>query len=35
MFIAMNRFRVAKASEAAFKQLWISHDSNLDKCRAL
>jgi heme-degrading monooxygenase HmoA len=31
MFIAMNRFRVAKGSEAAFEQVWISRDSHLDK----
>ena len=24
MFIAMNRFRVAKGSEAAFEQVWMS-----------
>jgi len=27
MFIAMNRFRVAKGSEAAFEQVWMSRDS--------
>ena len=31
MFIAMNRFRVAKGSEAAFEQVWHSRDSHLDK----
>ena len=31
MFIAMNRFRVAKGSELAFEQVWISRDSHLDK----
>ncbi len=31
MFIAMNRFRVAKGSEAAFEQVWASRDSHLDK----
>jgi heme-degrading monooxygenase HmoA len=31
MFIAMNRFRVAKGSEAAFEQVWLSRDSYLDK----
>jgi heme-degrading monooxygenase HmoA len=31
MFIAMNRFRVAKWSEAAFEQVWLSRDSHLDK----
>ena len=31
MFIAMNRFRVAKGSEAAFEHVWISRDSHLDK----
>ena len=31
MFIAMNRFRVAKGSEMAFEQVWISRDSHLDK----
>lgn len=30
MFIAMNRFRVAKGSEAAFEQVWLSRDSHLD-----
>ena len=31
MFIAMNRFRVTKGSEAAFEHVWISRDSHLDK----
>ena len=31
MFIAMSRFRVAKGSEAAFEQVWLSRDSHLDK----
>ena len=31
MFIAMNRFRVAKGSEAAFEKGWLSRDSHLDK----
>jgi heme-degrading monooxygenase HmoA len=31
MFIAMNRFRVAKGSEADFEQVWLSRDSHLDK----
>src|SRR6185437_3467701 len=31
MFIAMNRFRVARGSEAAFEQVWMSRDSHLDK----
>jgi heme-degrading monooxygenase HmoA len=31
MFIAMNRFRVAKGSEAAFERVWLSRDSHLDK----
>jgi heme-degrading monooxygenase HmoA len=31
MFIAMNRFRVAKGSESAFEQVWLSRDSHLDK----
>ena len=29
--IAMNRFRVAKGSEAAFEHVWLSRDSHLDK----
>ena len=31
MFIAMNRFRVAKGSEADFEQLWLSRYSHLEK----
>ena len=31
MFIAMNRFRVAKGSEADFEQVWLLRDSHLDK----
>jgi Antibiotic biosynthesis monooxygenase len=31
MFIAMNRFRVAKGCEADFEQVWLSRDSHLDK----
>ena len=31
MFIAMNRFRVAKGCEAAFEHDWLSRDSHLDK----
>jgi heme-degrading monooxygenase HmoA len=31
MFIAMNRFRVAKGSEPDFEQVWLSRDSHLDK----
>ena len=31
MFIAMNRFRVAKGSETAFEQVWLSRDTHLDK----
>ena len=34
MFIAMNRIRVAKGSEAAFEQVWMSRDSHLEKSRA-
>jgi hypothetical protein len=29
--IAMNRFRVAKGSEADFEHVWLSRDSHLDK----
>jgi heme-degrading monooxygenase HmoA len=29
MFIAMNRFRVAKGSEAAFEHVWTSRDTHL------
>ena len=31
MFIAMNRFQVAKGSEEAFENVWASRDSHLDK----
>jgi heme-degrading monooxygenase HmoA len=31
MFIAMNRFKVIKGSEAAFESVWLSRDSYLDK----
>jgi heme-degrading monooxygenase HmoA len=31
MFIAMNRFKVIKGSEAPFEQVWLSRDSHLDK----
>jgi|SRR5581483_11155779 len=31
MFIAMNRFRVKKGSEAAFENVWASRDSYLDR----
>ena len=31
MFIAMNRFQVAKGSELAFEKVWLSRDSHLDK----
>jgi len=31
MFIAMNRFRVTKGSEAAFEKVWLSRDSHLDQ----
>jgi hypothetical protein len=34
MFIAMNRFRVANGSEAAFEHVWLSRDSHLDKVRS-
>jgi heme-degrading monooxygenase HmoA len=30
MFIAMNRFKVRKGSEAAFEQVWTSRESYLD-----
>jgi heme-degrading monooxygenase HmoA len=33
MFIAMNRFKVIKGSEAAFEQVWLSRDSHLDRVR--
>jgi heme-degrading monooxygenase HmoA len=31
MFIAMNRFQVARGSEQAFEQVWLSRDSHLEK----
>ena len=31
MYIAMNRFHVAKGSEADFEQVWLSRDSHLDE----
>ena len=31
MFIAMNRFKVIKGSEAAFEAVWLSRDTYLDK----
>ena len=31
MFVAMNRFRVAKGAEAAFEALWRARDSHLDE----
>jgi hypothetical protein len=31
LFIAMNRFKVIKWSEAAFESVWLSRDSHLDK----
>ena len=31
MFIAMNRFKVIKGSEADFEQVWLSRDTHLDK----
>src|SRR6201981_4268460 len=33
MFIAMNRFKVAKGLEAAFENVWLSRDSHLEKVR--
>ena len=30
MYIAMNRFRVTKGSEAAFEQVWLTRDTFLD-----
>jgi heme-degrading monooxygenase HmoA len=30
MFIAMNRFRIARGSEEAFEQVWLNRDSQLD-----
>ena len=29
MFIAMNRFKVARGSEAAFEELWTTRDTHL------
>jgi heme-degrading monooxygenase HmoA len=31
MYIAMNRFRVTRGSEAAFEQVWTSRDTHLEK----
>jgi heme-degrading monooxygenase HmoA len=31
VLIALNRFRVAKGSEAAFEHVWLSRDSHLEK----
>src|SRR5215510_16116449 len=31
MFIAMNRFKVIKGSEAAFEDVWLSRDTHLEK----
>jgi heme-degrading monooxygenase HmoA len=31
MYIAMNRFRVAKGSEADFEQVWLTRDTHLDE----
>ncbi|HTW25741.1 MAG TPA: antibiotic biosynthesis monooxygenase [Acetobacteraceae bacterium] len=31
MFIAMNRFKVARGSEEAFEQVWASRDSHLEQ----
>jgi heme-degrading monooxygenase HmoA len=30
MFIAMNRFKVARGSEAAFEQVWTSRETHLE-----
>lgn len=30
MFIAMNRFRIAKGQEAVFEEVWAARDSHLD-----
>lgn len=30
MFIAMNRFKIAKGKEAAFEEVWATRDSHLD-----
>lgn len=35
MFIAMNRFRVAKGCEASFEQVWPARDRHLDKAPGL
>jgi heme-degrading monooxygenase HmoA len=31
MFIAMNRFRIARGSEEAFEQVWLNRDSQLNR----
>ncbi len=31
MYIAMNRFRVARGAEAAFEQVWMSRETHLDR----
>jgi heme-degrading monooxygenase HmoA len=31
MFIAMNRFRVAKGSEETFEKVWLNRDTHLDR----
>ena len=31
MFIAMNRFRVRRGSEADFEQVWLTRDTHLEK----
>jgi heme-degrading monooxygenase HmoA len=31
MFIAMNRFKVIRGSEAAFENVWLSRDSRLER----
>jgi len=31
MYIAMNRFKVKKGSEAAFEQVWLGRDSYLER----
>ena len=35
MFIAMNRFKVIKGSEAAFENVWLSRDGHLEKVAGL
>ena len=30
MFVAMNRFRIARGSEAAFEKVWADRDSHLE-----